>query len=321
MNRTFVIGTRGSTLAVRQAGQVKELLEKNNPSLSCELRIIKTTGDRITDASLSRIGGKGLFTKEIEEALLGGDIDCAVHSMKDLPTSLPEGLKVGAVLPRENEGDAFISKKYGSLAEMPQGAEIGTSSLRRRAQLLAARPDLKVIDLRGNLDTRLRKIAEGNPPAAILAVAGMRRLGRENEITEIIGKDIMLPAVAQGAIAVEIQGNDSSTGRILESLHCNTTALCCSAERAFLRRLEGGCQIPVGASAKISGGRLNIDGVVADLAGKKVIRGSAFGMPDDAEKTGVELAESLLESGAEEILNEIRGGIANEDTKAVDTDK
>jgi hydroxymethylbilane synthase len=289
-----------------QAKHVKSLLEETHENLACELKTIKTTGDKITDVPLSRVGGKGLFTKEIEEALLRGEIDLAVHSMKDLPTALPDGLTIGAVLERAHSGDAFVSKKYDSLSALPEGAEVGTSSLRRRAQLLAYRPGLNVVDLRGNLDTRLRKVAEENPPAAIIAVAGIRRLGRENEITEIIDTEIMLPAVAQGAIAIEIRENDDATGEILAPLHCEETAVCCEAERAFLRELEGGCQVPIGARAVARDGKLLLEGVIASLDGKQIVRDSFSGPASDAKSIGTALAMRARKAGGDEILASVR---------------
>lgn len=299
------IGTRGSKLALWQARWVKSALEAEYPSLVAELVTIKTRGDMIVDTPLARIGGKGLFIKEIEEALLDGRIDLAVHSMKDMP-AIPDGLGIGAIPERETPADVLVSKKGLRLTELEPGACIGTSSVRRAAQLLHARPDLVILPLRGNLDTRIRKLATKDIDAVILAAAGVKRLGLEDRITEYLSEDIMLPAVGQGALCLEVRENDSEVGSMVAVLDHPETRETVMAERAFLSRLGGGCQVPIAARGKIDNKRFSICGLVADIDGITVIRDTLSGPVELAEEIGVKLAESLLAKGAKEILERLQ---------------
>jgi hydroxymethylbilane synthase len=301
----ILVGTRGSKLALWQAGFVAELIERRS-KVTTELKIIKTKGDKILDAPLAKIGGKGLFVKEIENALLENRVDLAVHSLKDVPTEIPSGLVIGAVIKREISQDALISKKGISLRELPPGSVIGTSSLRRKAQLLNYRSDLRVADVRGNLDTRLRKMEQGQFDAIIVAAAGLYRMGWQDRITELIPTSLILGAVGQGAICVEVRRNDDRIAQIVKELDHKETRAATMAERAFLRKLEGGCQIPIGALGVVKNGVLELEGVVADLNGSKLIRDKVRGNPDEPEKVGVELAELLVSQGAGQILTEVR---------------
>ncbi len=307
----LVIGTRGSRLALWQAEWVMSELKRLRPELDVELKTIRTTGDRILDVPLAKVGGKGLFVKEIEEALLRGEVDMAVHSMKDVPTRLPEGLHLGAVCRREDPRDAFVARdgEIRGFRELPEGAVVGTSSLRRASQLLNARPDLRIVQLRGNLDTRLRRLDEGRFDAVVVAAAGLRRLGLARRITELLPPDVSLPAIGQGALGIECRTDDDTVNALVGALEHHETSLCVKAERAFLRRLEGGCQVPIAALAGISGQppRLLIQGLVGSLAGERIIRGGLEGEPEEAEAIGVRLAEELLSRGAGEILDEIYG--------------
>ncbi|MDA8090136.1 MAG: hydroxymethylbilane synthase [Nitrospiraceae bacterium] len=307
--KKLVIGTRGSKLALWQARWVESELKKLDPSLEVELNIIKTTGDKILDVPLAQVGGKGLFVKEIEEALLERRADIAVHSMKDVPTELPCELHLAAICKRENPGDAFVSRNGLKFSELPRGAHIGTSSLRRTCQLLNSRPDLKVSSLRGNLDTRLRKLDEGEYDAIILAVAGMKRLGFADRITETIPAEVMLPAIGQGAVGIECRREDPEINALLARLDHAETSVAVRAERAYLLRLEGGCQVPIAAYARLApgGGKLIMDGLVGDPSGSQTLRESMEGDPADAEKLGVRLAESLIKKGAGEILARVYG--------------
>lgn len=300
------IGTRGSKLALWQTSYLAEKLREQNPDLVIEIVTIVTTGDKILDVPLAKIGGKGLFTNEIERAILAGEVDMAVHSLKDLPTELPSGLIIGALSKRGEVRDALVSRSGKTLAALPSGAKIGTSSLRRRAQLLAFRPDLCISDLRGNIDTRLRKLANGDYDALILAAAGLIRLDHHSEITELLPPDIMLPAVGQGVLAVEARADDTEILHLLQGINDRTAAITAAAERAFLQRLEGGCQVPVGVFAELVAGELNVTGIIASLDGAKVIRRSRRGDPECAIKVGTVLAEELLSSGGSDILAEIR---------------
>lgn len=290
------IGTRGSPLALAQAREVAARLRQAH-SLgedAIELVIIKTSGDRITDRPLAEAGGKGLFTKEIEEALLAGDIDLAVHSMKDVPTLLPESLVIRAVLPREDPRDAFISVKFGALAELPQGATVGTSSLRRQAQVLHRRPDLEVVGFRGNVETRLRKLDEGVAEATFLACAGLNRLGLTQHIKEPIPTDVMLPAVAQGAVGIEIRIDDAQTAHLVAPLNDEETALCVAAERAFLLRLDGSCRTPIAGLAELQGDSLRLRGEILTPDGRQCHAGERIGEPQAGPLMGEELANELL---------------------------
>ncbi|MBE0446841.1 MAG: hydroxymethylbilane synthase [Actinobacteria bacterium] len=301
----FILGTRGSKLALWQSNHIASILTEK-AGVEVELKIIKTQGDKILDAPLSKIGDKGLFVKEIETALIEGEADLAVHSSKDVPTAIPEQLMLGAFLERADARDVLISKSGKNLLNLPEGAVIGTSSLRRRAQILNRRPDLKIEDVRGNLDTRLRKMDEGLFDAIILAAAGLDRMGWNEGITERISPDVMLSAVGQGAIAVEIRKNDKEMLDLMKHLEDPVTRAAVTAERALLRELEGGCQIPIGAFGVVEDGKLKLDGMVAGLDGKKLVRGIIIGDPQEAEELGVQLADKLRDIGADEILAEVR---------------
>ena len=299
------IGTRGSQLALYQANWVKERLTEVHPHLHVTLMKIKTTGDKIQDAPLAKIGGKGLFVKEIEEALIQRKIDLAVHSIKDVPTEFPEGLHLAAITKREDPRDVFISKDGTLLKDLPRGAKIGTSSLRRQAQLLHFRGDFEMIPLRGNLDTRIRKLKTMDLDGVVLALAGVKRLNLEKNITEILPTEISLPAVGQGALGIETRIGDQETEGYLQFLNDPESSVAVSAERAFLKKLEGGCQVPIAAFGRMEGGILHIDGLVGRTDGKKLIRRHLEGPPREAEAMGTRLAEILLENGAGEILEEV----------------
>ena len=307
--RQIKIGTRGSALAIRQTEWVAAELKRTYPQLEVEIVKIKTKGDKILDVPLAKVGGKGLFVKEIEDALLKKEIDLAVHSLKDVPTVLPEGLCLGAIPKREDPRDAFISFKYTSLSELPFDARIGTSSLRRQAQLLHLYPGLTIVPLRGNVDTRLRKLKEENLDGIILASAGLKRMGMEDKITTYISPDIMLPAIGQGALGIEIR-NEKKWLEFVAPLNHLPTAVATMAERAFLARLEGGCQVPIAAYAVCSENKLHITGLVADTKGRRFFKTSLEGIPKEAEELGKRLADILLEKGAKEVLEEIyaKGG-------------
>ncbi len=343
--KKIIIGTRSSKLALWQAEFVKAELNRLYPDIEIELNKIKTTGDNILDVPLAQVGGKGLFVKEIEEALLGGKADIAVHSMKDVPTEFPEGLHLAVICEREDPRDAFISGiqdsrpsphaggfaeenespeatrfKIQDFSSLPKGAKIGTSSLRRACQLLSLRPDLKIEQLRGNLETRLRKLDEALFDAIILAAAGVKRLGLEKRITEILPFEISLPAIGQGAVGIECRIDDEFINKVIAPLNHLETAVCVKAERAFLKKLEGGCQVPIAAHARIgqrarsAGQKTNIypsslvlDGLVGSITGDRIIKGHIEGKAEDAEQLGVALAEDVLSQGAKEILDEVYG--------------
>ena len=290
------IGTRGSPLALAQAHEVQGLIAKAHglPLEAISITIIKTTGDQILDRPLADIGGKGLFTKEIEDALLAHEIDVAVHSMKDMQTALPDGLSIGAVLPREDVRDAFISLKYKSIDALPKGTVVGTSSLRRQAQLLHTRPDLEVVGFRGNVQTRLKKLQEGVADATFLAVAGLKRLGLADRITAPIAIEQMLPAVAQGAIGLEIRADDEKTADMIAPLNDAATALAVTAERAFLARLEGSCRTPIAGHAHLDGGQLLFSGQVLSPDGKKGYSVARKGSPQQALEIGLSAADDVL---------------------------
>ena len=299
----ITIGTRGSALALWQANWVKSELEREYPGIEVSLTVIKTKGDKILDVPLAKVGGKGLFVKEIEDALLSHDIDLAVHSMKDVPTELPDGLKVAIFPPREDPRDAFFSHTGKSLKEMPAGAVIGTSSLRRIAQLLNAFPHLKTKDLRGNVDTRLKKLERGEYDGIILAYAGVKRLGWADKVTELLDPIISLPAIAQGALGIETRIEDDFNNQRLAFFHDPKTALAVRAERALLRTLEGGCQVPIAAYATVDeNNQISITGLVAALDGRKIIKETACG--EEPENLGESLARTLLQQGAGELLEE-----------------
>ncbi|MDQ0287678.1 hydroxymethylbilane synthase [Desulfofundulus luciae] len=306
MKQEIIIGTRDSQLAMWQAHWVLEKLHKLYPRKRFVLRGMKTRGDHILDVALAKIGDKGLFTKELEVALSVGKIDLAVHSMKDLPTRLPEGLIIGAFCQREYPGDVLISRHGLTLETLPPGARIGTSSLRRTAQLLHFRPDLNVTTIRGNLTTRLRKLEELNLDAIILAYAGIHRLGYDARITQLIPFDICLPAVGQGAIAIEIRANDPEMQELIRPLDDPASRTAITAERALMRKLEGGCQVPIGALGQIQHNQLLLEGAVASLDGRQLVRDSISGPPDQAEQLGEELAVRLIKLGAGGILEKAR---------------
>lgn len=306
MTPAIRIGTRGSQLALWQAHWVKSSLEKRLTSTRVELKIIKTKGDIILDSPLAQVGGKGLFVKEIEDALLTGSIDLAVHSMKDMPFALPSGLRIAAVPERETPFDVLISLRHHRLADMKPGARIGTSSLRRSAQLRHLDPALVIVPLRGNLDTRIRKLETENLDGVVLAAAGIKRLGLEKKITQHLGEDIMLPAAGQGALCIETRTDDPVIEPAVATLDHRETRAVVMGERAFLNRLEGGCQVPMAAYGKITGENYTLCGLVADVQGAKLIRDSLNGPLEKAESMGVELAERLLSQGAAEILEKFR---------------
>ncbi|MEW6544157.1 MAG: hydroxymethylbilane synthase [Nitrospirota bacterium] len=304
---SLVIGTRGSRLALWQAEWIQAQLKTLAPDLAVTLRTIKTSGDNILDVPLAKIGGKGLFVKEIEEALLREEIDLAVHSMKDVPTQLPEGLAIVCVPAREDPRDALIGRNGLPLAGLPEGARVGTSSLRRQAQLLHHRPDLTIQMLRGNLDTRLRKLGEGEYDGIILAAAGLRRMGWLDQVTDYLPFDICLPAIGQGALGLEARSGDPFVGELVGRLEHGPTRTAVTAERALLERLEGGCQVPIAAHATVDGGTLVLDGLIASVDGKRVIRDQVRGVVSEARSLGLGLGERLLASGGDRILNEIYG--------------
>ena len=299
------IGTRGSKLALAQSEWVKKKVEAGHPDVGVELVRIKTTGDKILDSPLSKIGGKGLFVKEIEDALLKKQVHVAVHSMKDVPAELPDELMLCGFPEREDPRDAFISLKDKSIETLPQGSRIGTSSLRRAAQLLHVRPDLDMVALRGNVDTRIRKLESGQVDAIILAAAGLRRLGLANRITRVIPLEQVLPAIGQGALGLEVRRDDHDTINLLDFLNHKPTEVTVRAERAFLKELEGGCQVPIAAFALLNSNKVHLRGMVAELDGSRIIRDEISGEKHQAEEIGINLAKKLLDCGAGEILSRI----------------
>jgi len=306
MTDTLRIATRKSALALWQAEYIKAELEKHHPGLTVELVPMVSRGDKILDVPLAKVGGKGLFVKELEHALLAGEADIAVHSMKDVPMEFPEGLGLSVICPREDPLDAFVSNRFDSLAELPAGSVVGTSSLRRQCQLLAKRPDLQVKFLRGNVNTRLQKLDDGDYDAIILASAGLIRLRMDDRIREHIAPEFCLPAGGQGAVGVETRSADQAINDLLKPLHCSVTAQQVLAERAMNRRLEGGCQVPIGCFALPDGdGRLWLRGLVGNPDGSVLLEDEVRGSVDDAEKLGLELAERLLQAGAKEILDAV----------------
>jgi hydroxymethylbilane synthase len=305
------IGTRGSRLALSQSEWIKTQIGALYPDLRVEIIRIKTKGDRILDSPLSMIGGKGLFVKEIEDALLRGDVDLAVHSIKDVPADLPDGLHLPVFPEREDPRDVFISAAYNSLDELPERATVGTGSLRRSAQLLHIRPDLDVVSIRGNVDSRLRRAESGDIQAVILAVAGIKRLGLSPKKLQILPIDRFLPAIGQGALGLEIRHEDDRVLDLIEFLNHKPTELAVRAERAFLKRLEGGCQVPIAGYGRIEGEDIILNGMVAELDGSRMIKGELRGKGDRPEELGIRLAESLLREGAEEILARVYGGGKN----------
>ena len=299
------LGTRGSPLALRQAELVARTLGNRWPDLEVTLVPIKTSGDKLLDVQLAQVGGKGLFVKELEEALLEGQIDLAVHSLKDLPVTLPPGLGVGAVLAREDPLDALVARDGLRFTELPPGAQIGTSSLRRQVQLLHHRPDLQIVPLRGNVETRLRKLETLGLDAVVLAAAGLIRLGLQDRVTERLQPDVSLPAIGQGALAIEIRENDQRVASLVHGLDDRETRQATTAERAFLRRLGGSCITPIAAFGQIEGESLQLTGMVATLDGKRMVKQVCHGDASAPEEAGGTLAEHLLAAGAGEILREI----------------
>lgn len=306
--QTIRLGTRASKLALRQAALVSAALKNAAPGMAVELVTITTTGDKTLESPLSAIGDKGLFTKEIELALLEGAIDMAAHSCKDLPSELAVGLTIGAVLPRENPCDVLLSGRGFSLDSLPRGGRIGTSSLRRAAQLKALRPDLLVLPLRGNVDTRIRKMHDEGFDAIVLAYAGIARLGLLEKVTQVLPAGLMVPAPGQGAIAIEARGGDTEITALLKNITDAKTAGEVRAERAFLLRLHGGCQVPIGCLARADADSLAITGLIASLDGRNIFKDSIAGLAGDAEKLGAGLAERLLAAGADSVLKEIPAG-------------
>jgi len=302
--KTVKIGTRGSQLALYQANLVAEFLRKEKSEVEVELTTIKTTGDKILDSPLSKIGDKGLFTREIEKAILEDEIDCAVHSLKDLPTELPAGLKIAAFGKREDVRDALIAQDNMKLLELPKGATVATGSLRRRSQLLHLRSDLNLVDIRGNLNTRIRMLVEEGYAGILLACAGVKRLGMMDKVTEIFEPERMLPAVGQGIIAVEAREDDDQISQLLRGFNDADSESCALAERAFLHQLEGGCQVPIGVYTSVE--RNLMTGIVASLDGEEMVRDSVKFDRDSPEESGQSLAERLVSLGAAKILEEIR---------------
>ncbi len=304
-----VIGSRGSKLALWQTEWVKQRIIEHRPELQVEIRIIRTSGDANLETPLAEIGDKGLFTKELESALLTGEIDAAVHSLKDMPTQLPDGLTFGAISEREDVRDAFVphpSHPGMLFSALPASATVATGSLRRTSQVLAKRPDLHIEGLRGNVHTRLRKLEESRWSGIFLAAAGLKRLGLSAKISEYLSTEIVLPAVGQGALAVEIRSSDKRMIEFLKPVESRETRATTSAERGLLRRLEGGCQVPIGALGTITEGRLMLEACIGSLDGTRMVRGRIEGRPESAEAVGIELAERLLSEGGDSILDEIR---------------
>ncbi|NCS88131.1 MAG: hydroxymethylbilane synthase [Ignavibacteria bacterium] len=306
MKTKLIIGSRGSDLALWQANFVKKEIERNNKNVSVEIKIIKTKGDKILDVALSKIGDKSLFTKELEVELLNKNIDIAVHSLKDLQTKIPDGLKLAAVSKRHSVEDVLIARKKGmTINTLAEGAIVGTGSLRRRSQLLHLRPDLKTAELRGNVPSRIEKFLSSNWDAIILARAGVERLKLQKYISSIISTDEMLPAVGQGALGIEINETNKLAEEIVQTIHDEKTYLAVLAERSFLRTLEGGCQVPIGAFAEVRSNGFYFDGLVGSLDGSLTFRSKFRGKKSDAEKIGIVIAKEMLKAGAKEILEDV----------------
>ena len=317
MKNKLILGSRGSKLALWQTRFVGKLLQAAFPTLEMELIVIETTGDTIIQTALSKIGDKGLFTRQIEEKLLNGTIDIAVHSLKDLPTTLPEGLKIGAVTKREISNDALISTKYDSIDDLPDQAKVATGSLRRKSQLLAHRADLQICDIRGNVPTRIEKMKKANLDAMILAFAGVHRLGLDSYIKQKIPFEIMLPAVAQGVIGIEIRESDAETAEILDALNDRDTETCILAERSFLRTLEGGCQVPIGGNAFLVGDEITLKGFVGNFDGSATMNDLISGKRNNAVELGIELARRMIKNGANNLLTETRNASESEPKKVI----
>ncbi|MGD8672879.1 MAG: hydroxymethylbilane synthase [Thiogranum sp.] len=301
------IATRKSPLALWQANHVREALLARNPGLKVELLTMTTQGDKILDTPLAKVGGKGLFVKELELGMLEGRADLAVHSMKDVPVEFPDGLGLAAVLPREDPRDVLISNRFSSIDELPDGARVGTSSLRRQCQLRARRSDLQILDLRGNVNTRLKKLDEGAYDAILLAAAGVRRMGWESRITELLPPEQFLPAIGQGAIGIEIRLDDERVAGLVAQLNDPQTATRIAAERALNERLQGGCQVPIAGYSEISHGVIVLRALVGRPDGSELVQGVISGKPEDAEELGQVLADDLLSRGAREILADVYG--------------
>src|SRR5712671_334938 len=302
---TLRIGSRGSQLALWQANHISALLHARGHAV--EIEIIHTTGDKITDVALAKVGTKGMFTKEIEEALVAGRVDLAVHSLKDLPTELSPGFEIAAITEREDPRDAFCSRQYSRIEDLPQGARVGTSSLRRQAQLKAIRPDLDIHPLRGNVDTRLRKLEQGEYDGLILASAGLKRLGKTELMKHVIPGETMCPAAGQGALGIEIREGDTTTREKLKFLDDPAARAATTCERALLNRMGGGCQVPIGALAELRNGKMHLEAIVADPDGNKLLRESRAGSIDSPEELGNEVGEALLRRGGDEILAAVYG--------------
>ncbi|MDR1855796.1 MAG: hydroxymethylbilane synthase [Desulfovibrio sp.] len=302
---SLVIATRGSRLALWQAEHVKARLARRRPGLDIRLKVVKTTGDRILDVPLAKVGGKGLFVKEIEEALLAGEADIAVHSIKDVPMVLPEGLTLGAIPAREDPRDMFLGVRHPDVEALPPNATVGTSSLRRQALLLERRPDLRIVGLRGNVDTRLRKLVEGECDAIVLAAAGLKRLGLQAPVMLPLSPDRFLPAIGQGALGIECRAGNRRALELLAGLEDKGTRCCVEAERGLLAGLEGGCQVPIAGHASMEDGRITLRGLVATTDGDRVLRREIQGSPEDPRRLGLELAELLLRAGGRNILDEL----------------
>ncbi|MBF0295447.1 MAG: hydroxymethylbilane synthase [Magnetococcales bacterium] len=302
MKTHIKIGTRGSALALWQARWAQTLLEQTHPGLSVELVIIKTRGDIILDVPLAKVGGKGLFVKELEEALLDGRVDLAVHSMKDVPAEFPEGLGLAVVLEREDPRDVLLSVHYRSLEELPHGAKVGSSSLRRQSQLWHLRPDLEILSLRGNVNTRIGKLEAGEFDAIVLAAAGVKRLGMTERLVKYFDPEVMIPANGQGAVGIESRLEDQETNRLLAPLNHEVSRITVAAERAFLRELEGGCQVPIAGHAVLRGDGLRLLGRVGSVDGRELLTKEKLGSPREPERLGRDLARELLAMGADRLL-------------------
>ncbi len=302
---TLRIATRKSPLALWQANHVRDALLARNPGLEVELVTMTTQGDKILDTPLAKVGGKGLFVKELETGMLEGRADLAVHSMKDVPVEFPEGLGLAAILPREDPRDALISNEYSSIETLPEGARVGTSSLRRQCQLRRLRPDLVVLDLRGNVNTRLAKLDKGDYDAILLAAAGVKRMGWEARITELLVPEQFIPAIGQGAIGIEIRVNDARVQALVEALNDGQTATRIRAERSLNEALQGGCQVPIAGYSEISHGVIVLRALVGRPDGSEMVQGVISGRPEDAEELGRVLAEDLLSRGARQILDDL----------------
>lgn len=306
--RKIIIGSRGSKLALYQSNLVKGLLEQAEPGLTCEVRIIHTKGDKILDVALSKIGDKGLFTKELERALLDGEVDLCVHSTKDMPTALPEGLAIMGMPKRANAQDVIISSTPGLIVDsLPQGARVATGSLRRVAQLLRRRPDIEACEIRGNVDSRVKRVLDGEFDAGILAAAGVERLGLQDAVSGNIPTDVLIPAAGQGAIAIEARQNDAEIAALLEKITDRDTLRAVTAERFVLGALEGGCQVPMGIHAEIDGDVMDLYAFVASLDGAKYVEARAKGDANDPKGLGQVVVDDLVGKGARQILDEIMG--------------